>query len=41
MAVQGFQLHVLEHGYIDAVDAGFVTEDGTHEQVTTRWPVRC
>ena len=35
------RLHVLEHGYIDAVEEPFLTEDGAEELVTTRWVDRC
>lgn len=35
------QLHVLEHGYLEAVDSPFLTEDGKQELVTTTWPDRC
>lgn len=35
------QLHVLEQGYIEAVDADFVAKGGEPELVTATWPVRC
>jgi N-acyl homoserine lactone hydrolase len=35
------QLHILEHGSIDAVGAEFVDEAGVVEQVDVTWPVRC
>ena len=35
------RLHVLDHGFIDAVDEPFFTEDEEEELVTTRWIDRC
>lgn len=35
------QLHVLEQGYIEAMDAAFITDEGRHELVWATWPVRC
>ncbi len=41
MNLRAAQFHVFDHGYIEASDAVFVTEDGRRETVTARWPVRC
>ncbi len=35
------QLHVLEHGYLDAIGAEFVDESGAVEQIDVTWPDRC
>jgi N-acyl homoserine lactone hydrolase len=35
------RLHVLEHGYLEAVDAPFVDARGRHDLVTATWPDRC
>ena len=35
------RLHVLEHGYLEVVDAPFVAEQGGRERVTATWPDRC
>ena len=35
------RLHVLEHGYLEAVDAPFVDERGGRDLVTATWPDRC
>jgi len=35
------QLHVLNHGYLEAVDAEFITAGGEHELITTTWADRC
>jgi glyoxylase-like metal-dependent hydrolase (beta-lactamase superfamily II) len=34
-------LHVLEHGYLEAVNAPFIDERGRRHLVTTTWPDRC